>query len=1125
MIRWIFLLTISFFVSDTQAACGSCLTDSWCGCETIAPSCCSGYYWDDDIEGRNCWFSAYFKCRACTCKAGQKRSGCTCSKCPAGQYQPSGGSRATSCTECDAGQYSSRGASGCTECDAGYYQASKGGSSCGSCDAGQYSSGGASSCTGCSPGTFSVGGANGCLPCLPGWVSDGGASSCTRCVAGQYDSNNSCEGCPNGWVSSLGAISCTKCAAGKYDSSNSCKNCDAGYGTTAGASSKAGCGACPKGKSSVSGGACTACSSGKYQDQTIQSTCKLCANGRYLPVAGHDSGDDCIECPAGKVNPGGNSGTDYDSLEDCENCAAGQNQDAPGQSSCETCGAGKYAVAGSSQCYECEPGYYSETSGATSMFTCKGCPGGFFQESRGAAACKECSAGRYESDLPGGVNQQGSTGTLVIEIPTTYGCTGVCQPGTYQDQTGQSGCKDCVAGKYSTTTEESTNACQSCPTGKYSSSLAANSESTCISCPAGRYQALEGASSESDCMNCPIGKYQPASTEASCIDCDARKVTGVPNGALTCDIECLNGYEATGQIFCTKCPAGKKLDYTQSETECTQCADEIPYSDGTSCYRCLLGHYTRGCLDCPVGRYAGWESNVLDECYRCEQGYQDEEGRGNCKTCPTGRISSGDRTTCVTCPLGEYSDFENNVDCQVCADENKRHTGMIGQKNGECTQSNIYGKDGYEAGGVSFEIVELSGGNDAWATDLQRCIGECDGDWQCASGLKCFERSDGERIPGCSGNGAAPSWDYCYDPNTGGAGANQGFQAKLGDVIDNSYTAFTTDCPVNSYKNTFDGVCKDCPVGLYKNADDDTARIVGPNDFNVCKFCPVGKTHYRTSAGGFCLQCDTGWNWHPNERILKDFPHQECRYGACPMGSFARSGECVQCPVGTYWEAQAISGIPTFWEGTSGILHECRQMENQFFLTADRWSSTAAQRTLMKADCERCYENPPTLQDMGPSYCSGTTNFHGSYALLDLYIYTNGADNPGNTLEEERDACETACLGWSPSVAARLNADGDNIVITGFIIWVREGSNRGKCFCAVNTDLSRCTPYQTGSADFRTYSFDTPACRKGKQLRAATTEWAGLCRSCPTGQYQDLTGQNLCKYCPSATEVGSDTCP
>ena len=98
--------------------------------------------------------------------------------------------------------------------------------------------------------------------------------------------------------------------------------------------------------------------------------------------------------------------------------------------------------------------------------------------------------------------------------------------------------------------------------------------------------------------------------------------------------------------------------------------------------------------------------------------------------------------------------------------------------------------------------TKLSGSNLGKKTvegSLQACIGECDDDVDCATGLLCFQRSNGEDIPGCTGNGGGDNWcvlsplfplkclappvtsnspvasppprfllsrDYCYDPST-----------------------------------------------------------------------------------------------------------------------------------------------------------------------------------------------------------------------------------------------------------------------------------------------------------------------------------------------------------------------
>ena len=77
----------------------------------------------------------------------------------------------------------------------------------------------------------------------------------------------------------------------------------------------------------------------------------------------------------------------------------------------------------------------------------------------------------------------------------------------------------------------------------------------------------------------------------------------------------------------------------------------------------------------------------------------------------------------------------------------------------------------------------MSGGNDNNAKNLQACIGECE-DGQCALGLKCFQRSNGEAIPGCKGSGAGTDWDYCYDPSNniveGTTGKYQNSNAQSG---------------------------------------------------------------------------------------------------------------------------------------------------------------------------------------------------------------------------------------------------------------------------------------------------------------------------------------------------------
>ena len=62
---------------------------------------------------------------------------------------------------------------------------------------------------------------------------------------------------------------------------------------------------------------------------------------------------------------------------------------------------------------------------------------------------------------------------------------------------------------------------------------------------------------------------------------------------------------------------------------------------------------------------------------------------------------------------------------------------------------------------TTLDTIELGGSNDGGAVNVGACGGECDGDEQCVGGLYCFQRDNGEAIPGCHGPGDGGDWDYC----------------------------------------------------------------------------------------------------------------------------------------------------------------------------------------------------------------------------------------------------------------------------------------------------------------------------------------------------------------------------
>lgn len=56
----------------------------------------------------------------------------------------------------------------------------------------------------------------------------------------------------------------------------------------------------------------------------------------------------------------------------------------------------------------------------------------------------------------------------------------------------------------------------------------------------------------------------------------------------------------------------------------------------------------------------------------------------------------------------------------------------------------------------------------ACAFTCQTCQGDCDADIDCVAGLKCFQRTAREAVPGCTsgGDGDVHGVDFCYDPSS-----------------------------------------------------------------------------------------------------------------------------------------------------------------------------------------------------------------------------------------------------------------------------------------------------------------------------------------------------------------------
>ncbi|MFA6514329.1 MAG: hypothetical protein WCT50_03540 [Patescibacteria group bacterium] len=304
----------------------------------------------------------------------------------------------------------------------------------------------------------------------------------TSCEIGSYIAIELgvCATCPVGFSCSDG-ITAKKCDPGTYTSTtgnSSCKQCDAGY-YCVGMASKIGCaaGTFRKEISGISQGNCTKCPAGTYNNTTGNTSCMDCEAGTYNTTEGNTS---CKQCDAGYYCTGKTnktacsagyyrSGTGGTNINSCSECEAGTYNTTTANTSCKQCDAGHYCT-GKTNKTACDPGYYRSGTGGTNINSCSECGSGTYNNSYGNTSCDSCNPGYY---CTGGSNiDPCPVGTYL----NSYGgddsgsCKG-CSAGTYNNTTGQSGCKTCET-NFFCTGYNSRVACSSIDGGKkpYSSS-------------------------------------------------------------------------------------------------------------------------------------------------------------------------------------------------------------------------------------------------------------------------------------------------------------------------------------------------------------------------------------------------------------------------------------------------------------------------------------------------------------------------------------------------------------------------------------------------------------------------------------------------------------------------------
>ena len=323
-------------------------------------------------------------------------------------------------------------------------------------------------------------------------------------------------------------------------------------------------------------------------------------------------------------------------------------------------------------CKKCPAGYFVSATGDALQHNaeCQACAPGTFQNETGESACKNCDAGSVTDTL----EQEGASSCNecfpgMFSASARQACE-ECAGGRVASESGVTTCEECSSGKHSSTGVR----CEMCAAGTFSAEAGSHE---CTICPGGYYQENEDAN---DCVQCGVGSAlsspQPNTAEAhdSKNDCKECKGTTKSNGKR--DAECsvcgaegkFDKLQDSGERACSTCatcPAGYSLYKDDNTLSCSG-------TNAGQCTACKEGYFkssgdrTRLCTRCTG---ACKPCTVLGEdCEWCETGASNAGEAGlwstQCEKCPEGKRSSADGTACEMCSTDD--DAVTDEQCLAC---------------------------------------------------------------------------------------------------------------------------------------------------------------------------------------------------------------------------------------------------------------------------------------------------------------------------------------------------------------------------------------------------------------------------------------------------------------------------
>jgi len=312
----------------------------------------------------------------------------------------------------------------------------------------------------------------------------------------------------------------------------------------------------------------------------------------------------------------------------------------------------------------------------------------------------------------------------------------------------------------------------------------------------------------------------------------------------------------------------------------------------------------------------------------------------------------------------------------------------------------------------------ISNTNPSWwrNANLRECQGDCDGDFHCAHGLKCYQRSgSGSPVPGCTGR-LGYNWDYCYDPQK--KATREAMTKDYTHLADFGWTPIGVNLGRCVGDCDLDGHCKKGLKCFHRNGNEKIPGCAGSG----------------TPGFDFCVD-PAAIEMAKDHKVLKD-------YGWTPIGNTL--GKCVgdcdhngNCRAGLKcWQRDANERVPGCSGRAVSALDYCYDPQDlaadQTTLTNFGWTPAGAPMGACSGDCDHnghCTGNLICQQRNNyekVSGCSGTPEYGVDYCVKPTESPTKSptaspTDSPTKAPTDSPTKSPTASPTLSPTERCNAN--------------------------------------------------------------------------------------------------------